>query len=121
MTNSNPVGSADPRDRLFRAVLILLGGGFALFFVLYVAPPLFPDLDIAGALAAGFVNPFAAGYSTDTIMCWFVLATWVVYERVMLGTRHGWIALLVGLVPGVATGFALYLLIRMKQAAAATA
>jgi hypothetical protein len=115
MTRSDPEGSDDLRDRLFRAALILLGGGFALFFVLYVAPPLFPDMDVAGAFAAGFVNPFAAGYSTDTIMCWFVLASWIVYEKAKHGVKHGWIPLLLGLVPGVATGFALYLLIRMRQ------
>jgi hypothetical protein len=48
-------------------------------------------------------------------MCWFVLASWIVYEKAKHGVKHGWIPLLLGLVPGVATGFALYLLIRMRQ------
>ncbi|WP_369010820.1 DUF2834 domain-containing protein [Klebsiella pneumoniae] len=33
----------------------------------------------------------------------------------MKGIRHGWVALLLGVVPGVATGFAVYLLIRLNQ------
>jgi hypothetical protein len=44
-----------------------------------------------------------------------VLAAWVVYEKFKKGIRHGWIALLIGLVPGVATAFALYLVMRMRQ------
>ncbi|MBO6635491.1 DUF2834 domain-containing protein [Parvibaculum sp.] len=119
MTNSNRADSAGARERLFKAGLVLIAAGFAVFFFVYVLPPVVANPDMGWLLGAGFVNPVAAGYSTDTIMCWFVLATWVVYERVQLGVKHGWVALLLGLVPGVATGFALYLLIRMRQRLAA--
>lgn len=44
-----------------------------------------------------------------------MLAVWVMYEAKVKGIRHGWVALLLGVVPGVATGFAVYLLIRLKQ------
>jgi hypothetical protein len=99
----------------FSIVLVALAVGFATVFALIVVPPLLASGDVIGAIAAGFVNPYSTGYSVDVIMCWFVLAAWVIYEARTLNIRHGWVALLLGLVPGVATGFALYLLIRMRQ------
>ena len=74
--------------------------------------------DLIGAIKSGFVNPYAAGFSTDAVCCWVVLALWVIYEKFGLGIKHGWLALLLGVVPGVATGFALYLVLRMNQASA---
>lgn len=102
-------------ESLFKGLLWLLALGFAAVFAVVVVPPLFENPDIVGASLAGFVNPYAAGYATDAIMCWCVLAVWVVYEARTLGIKHGWAALLLGLVPGVATGFAVYLLIRLRQ------
>lgn len=99
----------------FRFALILLGAAFALGFAFIVLPPLWQSGDVLGAFAAGFVNPYASGYALDAILCWCVLACWVWYERASLGVRHGWIALLLGLAPGVATGFAVYLLLRLQQ------
>ena len=104
---------------LYRVFLYLLGVGFAAAFCVVVVPPLIQNPDIAGAFAAGFVNPYASGYALDTIFCWLVLAVWVFYEAKANHIRHGWIALVLGIVPGVATGLALYLLIRLKQAPAA--
>lgn len=102
---------------IFRTLLIILGGGFGAAFIALCVPPLLHDPDIVGAALAGFVNPFSSGYALDTICCWFVLTVWVVYEARALGMRHGWIAPLLGLVPGVATGFAFYLLLRSWQLA----
>lgn len=99
----------------FRTLLVVIGGLFALAFAWVVVPPLLESGDVIGAFAAGFVNPYAAGYATDTICCWLVLATWVVHEAKSRGIRHGWLALLLGIVPGVATGFAVYLLMRTWQ------
>jgi hypothetical protein len=106
------------RSATFGLVLSLLGGGFFVLFCIVVMPPLLAQRDLAAALLGGFVNPYAAGYSLDTIFCWLVLACWVVYEARSLGIRRGWIALLLGLVPGVAAGFAVYLLLRSRQLAA---
>jgi uncharacterized membrane protein len=92
-----------------------IGAAFSVIFCVVVAPPLLQSGDVVGAALAGFVNPYASGYAWDTILCWLVLAVWVVYEKRSLSIRHGWIALVVGLVPGVATGFALYLLLRLRQ------
>ena len=103
--------------KLFAILLVLLGAGFALAFCLIVIPPLLANPDIVGAFAAGFVNPYSSGYSLDVITCWCVLAAWVAYEARNDGIRHGWIALLLGIVPGVATGFAVYLLLRLRQQA----
>ena len=100
----------------FRALLIGLAATFALAFAAICIPPFLQNPDLVGAFAAGFVNPFAAGYALDTIFCWLVLACWVIYEAKAHGIRHGWVALMLGVVPGVATGFAVYLLLRLAQA-----
>lgn len=102
-------------EGVFRGALVALALGFSVFFAAVVVPPLLEDPDIVGALAAGFVNPYAAGYSTDVIFCWLILAAWVLYEATANGVRRGWLCLLVGLVPGVAVGFAAYLLVRHSQ------
>lgn len=102
-------------ETLFRRLLIAAAVFFSVFFVVVVIPPLVANPDIWGAFAAGFVNPYSSGYSTDVLVCWFVLAVWVVYEAKAYSIRHGWICLLLGIVPGVAVGFALYLLLRTKQ------
>ena len=102
-------------EALFRNLLIAAAVFFSVFFAVVVMPPLVANPDIWGAFAAGFVNPYSSGYSTDVIVCWFVLAVWVVYEAKAYSIRHGWICLLIGIVPGVAVGFALYLVLRSKQ------
>ena len=102
-------------ETLFRRLLIAAAVLFSVFFAIVVIPPLVANPDIWGAFAAGFVNPYSSGYSTDVLVCWFVLAVWVVYEAKAYSIRHGWICLLIGIVPGVAVGFALYLLLRTKQ------
>ena len=102
-------------ESIFRSLLIAAAVFFSVFFAVVVIPPLVANPDIWGAFAAGFVNPYSSGYSTDVLVCWFVLAVWVVYEAKAYSIRHGWICLLIGIVPGVAVGFALYLLLRTKQ------
>lgn len=100
---------------LFRVFLYLLAIGFTIAFAAVVVPPLLQDGDVVGAFAAGFVNPYASGYALDIFFCWFVLAVWVVYEARVRKIRHGWLALVLGVVPGVATGFAFYLLLRLQH------
>ena len=99
----------------YQLVLTLLGIGFAAFFFITLGPLLVENPDVIAAFKAGYVNPYSSGFSTDAITCWLVLAAWVIYEQFEKGIKHGWIALLLGLVPGVATGFALYLIMRMRQ------
>ncbi len=103
---------------IYPILFVVLGAGFATLFGVIVVPPLLASGDVIGALAAGFVNPYASGYALDALFCWAVLAVWVVQEARTQGVRHGWLALLLGLAPGVATGFAVYLLIRARQLAA---
>ncbi|MEQ9544540.1 MAG: DUF2834 domain-containing protein [Marinobacter sp.] len=102
-------------ESIFKALLLLAALFFTVFFALVVVPPILENPDVWGAFAAGFVNPYSSGYSTDILVCWFILATWVVYEARTLSVRKGWVCLLLGIVPGVAVGFALYLLLRAKQ------
>lgn len=100
---------------IFRVSLILLAATFTLAFVAICIPPFLENPDILGAFAGGFVNPYATGYALDAFATWGVLAVWVVYEAKAKGFRHGWVALVLGMVPGVAVGFAVYLLLRLKQ------
>lgn len=102
-------------ESTFTAVLYAAAALFTAIFAVVVVPPLIAEPDIIGAFAAGFVNPYASGYSSDVIICWLILAAWVAYEARTLGVQHGWICLLLGIVPGVAVGFALYLLLRRRQ------
>lgn len=100
-------------ENIFKISVAAIGLLFTLIFCLVVVPPLIQNPDIIGALTAGFVNPYASGYSADVICCWFILFIWVIYESPKV--KHGWICLVLGLVPGVAVGFALYLILRSKQ------
>lgn len=89
--------------------------GFTAVFGLVVVPPLIQNPDIVGAFAAGFANPYAFGYSTDVLFCWAALAVWIVYEATSYNVRHGWLCLVLGMVLGVAVGFAGYLILRSYQ------
>jgi hypothetical protein len=102
-------------ERQFRAVILMIALGFSALFMLIVVPPLVENPDIPAAFAAGFVNPYASGYSADVIACWLILAAWVVFEARALGVRHGWLCLALGIMPGVAVGLAAYLLLRSAQ------
>jgi Terpene cyclase DEP1 len=99
----------------FRISLLVLAAGFTAAFVVICIPPFLEGQDILGAFAGGFVNPYATGYAMDVFFTWGVLAAWVVYEAKAKSIRHGWVALILGVVPGVAVGFAVYLLLRLKQ------
>jgi hypothetical protein len=103
---------------MFEALAAFFGVLFAVAFAIIVVPPLLESGDIIGAFAAGFVNPYASGYSLDTIICGLILITWVLYERSVLGMRHGWIAIPLTFAPGVATAFGFYLVLRSRQLAA---
>ncbi len=102
-------------ERSFRMAIVAVALAFAVFFGLVVVPPLIDDPDVLGAFGAGFVNPFASGYSADVIACWIILALWVVFEARARSVKHGWWCLVLGLVPGVAVGLAAYLLVRSSQ------
>lgn len=105
---------------LFKTLIAAIGVGFAVAFAYVVMPPLLESGDVIGGLAAGFVNPYASGYALDVISCWCVLAVWIAYERARYGVRYGWVALALGLCPGVATGFAFYLLLRLRATSSPT-
>ncbi len=99
--------------QLFSIGLILIAATFTVLFCVLVIPPLLQNPDIIGAFSAGFVNPYASGYAADVVCCWVTLLIWVWYESPRV--KHGWVCLLLGLVPGVAVGFAGYLLLRARQ------
>jgi len=104
----------------FKAGVIISGLVFFAVFLFICMPALF-ELDGSliensiTAFSAGFVNPFAIGFSVDATACWFILFFWVMYEAKTQKIKNGWICLLVGVFPGIAVGFAAYLLVRQKQ------
>jgi hypothetical protein len=102
-------------QKAFISLSALIALAFCAFFAIAVLPPALRSGDIFGAFKAGFVNPFSTGYSVDVILCWVILSIWILYERKSLSIRGGWIAILLGFVPGVATGFGLYLVMRTLQ------
>lgn len=71
--------------------------------------------NLIAAFGGGFETPITTGYSLDVFGTWAVLAIWVVYERTARGVRRGWIALVLGTVPGVCVGLAAYLVIRERS------
>jgi hypothetical protein len=88
---------------------------FTVIFCFLVIPALITDFDIVGAFAAGFVNPYSSGYSADVILCWVALVIWIIYEAKVYSIKYGWVCIVLGLVPGVAVGFPLYLVLRNRQ------
>ena len=102
-------------EGMFRISLIVIAVLFSLFFLLVFIPPIIANPDLVGVFLAGFDNPYVTGYSVDLITCWFVLILWVWFEAKNNSIKHGWICVLLGLVPGVAVGFSLYLLLRYSQ------
>ena len=102
-------------ETLFKATITTAAAVFLLIFLFIVTPPVLESGDLVGAFAAGFVNPYASGYSSDVLACWVILAAWIAYDAKAHGIRHGWVCALLGIIPGVAVGFALYLLLRMRQ------
>ena len=100
---------------VFRIAILAAGLGFTAYFGMTLIPALVENPDIFAALAAGMVNPFAATYSMDAVASWFILSSWVIYEARTLGVRNGWLCIVLGLCPGVALAFAVYLIIRAGQ------
>jgi len=88
---------------------------FMLVFVFYTLPYALEVGDIIQVSLAGFANPITSGWSVDVISCWFILTFWVFFEAKQYGVKWGWICLPLGIIPGVALGFCLYLLLRHKQ------
>lgn len=99
----------------FECLVIFLGVTFTIIFTVIVAPAMIVSRDVIGAFAAGFVNPFSTGYSLDAIICAFILITWMLYERSSLNIRYGWVVIPLSFMPGVATAFAAYLILRSRQ------
>ena len=104
-------------QRAFHLVLIAIAVAFTGYFAVVVIPPVIESRDVVGAFAAGFVNPYASGYSADVICCWLILTAWVMYEARTRGVRGGWVCVILGVVPGVAVGLAGYLILRARQQA----
>ena len=100
----------------FDWILVALAAAFTALLLVVVAPTFFGDgLNVLTAVDETFANPYAAGVSLDIIFTYAVLAAWVVYENQYRGVRHGWTALVLGLVVGVAVGLVVYLLIRHRD------
>ncbi len=107
-------------DKVFKLALWALAVVFSVVFFVVCGPPLAGDgWNLMYAFGQGFVNPYSSGYAYDIFFSYGVLAVWVIHEAMTKGVKHGWISLVLGIVPGVAVGLASYLLIRSRQTAAA--
>lgn len=97
--------------------LLAVAAVFTVAFAIVVMPPLASrrNFDVIGALGDGFVNPFSAGYALDIFSTYTALAIWIIYEALAHKVRGGWIALVLGAVPGVAAGLVFYLIVRDRQ------
>jgi hypothetical protein len=104
-------------QRTFDSFVLAVAAVFLAIFVVVVLPAFVADPDVVGAFGAGFVNPYASGYSADTIACWVILSAWILHERGRYGVRHGLWCMPLGVVPGVAVAFALYLVLRLRSGA----
>ena len=66
---------------------------------------------LPGASMAVVVPPLLAGLLARRV----ILSAWVLYERQTQGARRGLCCIALGIVPGVAVGFATCLLLRVRQ------
>ncbi len=99
----------------YYSFIVVIAALFTAYFVMVIVPELLADQDIIAAFLAGFVNPYSTGYSLDVIACWLFLLAWVLHERRAFKVQHGWLALIIGIVPGVIVGLVAYTIIRLGQ------
>ena len=102
-------------QKLSELILLAIAIAFTIFFALIVMPHVVENPNILEFFTLGFVNPISSGYSMDTILCWVVLLVLVIYDAANYRIKNGWLCVLLGAVPGVAVGFALYLITRNRQ------
>lgn len=78
-------------QRSFSLAIAALGATFTILFGIVVIPELIRHPDVLDAFAAGFVNPFAAGYAMDAITCWCILTVgWCTRPRPKASSMAGW-------------------------------
>ena len=99
--------------KIFTTAVGFIAAVFTVLFCIMIIPPFLEEPDVLSAFGAGFVNPYSSGYSTDVICCWLILLLWILFEYPKV--KYGWVCLILGLVPGVAVGFAVYLILRTYQ------
>ena len=115
-SDATPAVSTAGYARVLTATTCAIAAAFSALFFAFVLPALPPVVDLPKvALLDGLVNPTALGYTADTLATGLVLIAWIIYERVALGVRRGWIAILLCFVPGVVVGLTVYLLIRRSD------
>lgn len=103
-------------DTRFDWIVITLAVAFMAVLVVVAVPTFVDDgLDIVHAVDQAFVNPYSSAFTIDILFTYAIFFAWVVYEAQYRDVRHGWVALVLGLVIGVAVGLASYLLIRHKE------
>ncbi len=104
-----------PRTR-FDWIIIALAATFVVALAVVVVPTFVDDnLDLVHAFDQALINPYATGFATDLLFTYLILCAWVLYEANYRGVRHGWIAIVLGFLIGVAVGLTIYLLIRHRE------
>ncbi len=108
-------------ENQFKKSILITAAIFLLVLFFYTLPYAVELADPIAISLAGFVNPISSGWATDVISTWFILAFWIFYEKKQYKVKLGWVCLPLGIFPGVAFGFCLYLLIRQAQIKTQTA
>jgi hypothetical protein len=100
----------------FDWIVIALASAFVVALAILLVPTFVADnLDLVHAFDQALINPYATGFATDLLFTYLILFAWVVYEANYRDVRHGWVALVLGLLVGVSVGLATYLLIRHRE------
>lgn len=102
-------------EKAYKQGILIATACFLAVFIFYTMPYAIELADPIAVSLAGFANPISSGWATDVISTWFILAFWIFFEAKQYGVKRGWVCLPLGIFPGVAFGFCLYLLIRHKQ------
>lgn len=99
----------------FKKGIIIANILFLLVLFFYALPHAVELADPVAISLAGFANPISSAWATDVLATWTILAFWIIYEARHYNVKYGWVCILLGVFPGVAFGFCLYLLLRLRQ------
>jgi hypothetical protein len=103
-----------PSTRFDWILVALAAACMAVLAVVFFLPFLGDGLDFVRAFDLALVNPYSSGFAVDVLFTYAILIVWVVHEARSGDVRHGWVAVVLGLLISVAVGLALYLLIRRR-------
>lgn len=101
---------------LLRSFYILCVVLAALSAVWYGGPYIVgPGSSLTGFVRLAFANGPAAALTSDLLVVYVLMSTWIVIEGRRLGMRHLWVYLVANTMVAVAVGLGLFLVQRERQ------